>query len=84
MTPIHAPITIYAEKNVLNMELTHLATKPININSPCINICVIDADTGFCFGCFRTIDEISDWQALTPEQKLDLLRELSDRGASDN
>ena len=61
------------------MELNKAMSKTININSPCINICVIDAETGFCSGCFRTIEEISGWQRLTPEQKLDLLHELTDR-----
>ena len=29
--------------------------------SPCINICVIDEETGFCAGCQRTIEEITGW-----------------------
>jgi len=44
---------------------------------------VINAETGFCSGCFRTIAEISRWQALTPEQKIELLRELTDRRTLD-
>ncbi|MDH3511955.1 MAG: DUF1289 domain-containing protein [Gammaproteobacteria bacterium] len=51
----------------------------LNIDSPCINICVFNAETGFCSGCFRTIDEISDWQKLTPEQRIELLRQLNER-----
>jgi len=51
----------------------------VNINSPCINICVINPDTGFCSGCYRTIDEISQWQKLTPRQKIELLDELAER-----
>jgi predicted Fe-S protein YdhL (DUF1289 family) len=44
---------------------------------------VINAESGFCSGCFRTIAEISRWQALTPEQKIKLLRELTDRRTLD-
>lgn len=29
--------------------------------SPCINICKMDAQTGLCLGCFRTIEEITVW-----------------------
>ncbi len=31
------------------------------IQSPCINICKMDAASGLCLGCFRTIDEITVW-----------------------
>jgi len=30
-------------------------------------------------GCYRTIDEISQWQKLTPGQKIELLDELAER-----
>lgn len=29
--------------------------------SPCISVCVMDADSGWCRGCYRTIDEIVGW-----------------------
>lgn len=28
-------------------------------DSPCIQICQIDADHDICIGCFRTLDEIA-------------------------
>ncbi|MDB5704026.1 MAG: hypothetical protein JWN66_1142 [Sphingomonas bacterium] len=31
------------------------------IDSPCVNICVMDDATGLCTGCARTIDEIAGW-----------------------
>ena len=31
------------------------------VPSPCINICLMDASTGWCTGCMRTIDEIATW-----------------------
>jgi predicted Fe-S protein YdhL (DUF1289 family) len=34
-------------------------TRPVR--SPCISVCRIDADTGLCAGCQRTLDEIADW-----------------------
>ena len=29
--------------------------------SPCINVCRMDASSGWCEGCLRTIDEIAGW-----------------------
>lgn len=31
------------------------------IESPCVNICQIDATTGWCVGCGRNLDEIAGW-----------------------
>ncbi|MEQ1952618.1 DUF1289 domain-containing protein [Mesorhizobium sp. CN2-181] len=39
------------------------------MESPCILVCSIDMKTGYCFGCGRTRDEISEWIAMTPEQR---------------
>lgn len=33
------------------------------IDSPCVNICEMDAATGLCVGCARTIDEIAGWSS---------------------
>ena len=39
-------------------------TVPIRrIDSPCVNICEMDATTGLCLGCARTIDEIAVWSS---------------------
>ncbi|RZJ15111.1 MAG: DUF1289 domain-containing protein [Haliea sp.] len=32
-----------------------------NVPSPCISVCRMDAATGWCEGCFRTLDEIAAW-----------------------
>ena len=31
------------------------------VPSPCISVCRMDAATGLCEGCFRTLDEIGQW-----------------------
>ena len=33
----------------------------VPVASPCINLCQMDAATGLCQGCLRTIDEIISW-----------------------
>jgi uncharacterized protein len=37
------------------------------IETPCIKICVVDPETGFCIGCGRTRGEIGGWLGLSPE-----------------
>jgi predicted Fe-S protein YdhL (DUF1289 family) len=37
--------------------------------SPCINVCRMDASTGWCEGCLRTIDEIAGWSLFDDDAK---------------
>lgn len=37
---------------------------PRAIRSPCVQVCEMDAATGWCLGCFRTIEEIASWTAM--------------------
>lgn len=37
--------------------------------SPCIGVCSMDDSTGFCQGCYRTMDEIQQWWDLDNAQK---------------
>ena len=46
------------------------------VGSPCTSVCTIDAETGLCVGCYRTLDEIAGWIDLPAEQKRALLATL--------
>jgi uncharacterized protein len=46
------------------------------IQSPCINVCVIDAGTGLCTGCSRSLDEIARWAAMTDAERQRIMYEL--------
>jgi hypothetical protein len=37
--------------------------------SPCIGVCTMDASTGWCEGCLRTIDEIAGWSLFDNDEK---------------
>jgi uncharacterized protein len=39
------------------------------VPSPCISVCRMDAASGLCEGCFRTIEEIAAWSGLDDEGK---------------
>jgi predicted Fe-S protein YdhL (DUF1289 family) len=39
------------------------------VASPCINVCQMDAVTGWCAGCLRNLDEITVWSRLDEDAK---------------
>lgn len=47
--------------------------------SPCISVCRMDAASGWCEGCLRTLDEIAAWSLLDDEGKRAVWVELSRR-----
>ncbi len=49
------------------------------VASPCINICRMDAASGWCEGCLRTLDEIATWGGLDDAGRLAVLRHLPAR-----
>lgn len=53
------------------------------MKSPCIKVCKTAPDTGFCIGCFRTIDEIRLWTKMTEIQKLNIMYILEKRRAEE-
>jgi hypothetical protein len=61
----------------MNRGLRDVAEVP----SPCISVCVIDAPTGLCAGCYRTLDEIAGWMGLSADQRRQLLALIAQRRA---
>ena len=49
------------------------------IESPCISLCEIDADSGQCLGCARTLDEIAHWGSSKPEWRAAVMAALPAR-----
>lgn len=33
----------------------------VPVSTPCIKVCIMDAPSGLCQGCGRTLDEIGRW-----------------------
>lgn len=54
---------------------------PAGVPSPCINLCQMDPATGWCLGCHRTIDEITNWGRLDDSSKQHILLRLPLRRA---
>ncbi len=51
------------------------------IASPCTKVCRMDAATGWCEGCLRTIDEIAAWTALDDAGRCAVWARLAERRA---
>ena len=49
------------------------------VPSPCINVCRMDAASGWCEGCLRTLDEIAAWGQLDDATKRSVLLQLRER-----
>ncbi len=49
------------------------------VASPCINVCRMDAASGYCEGCRRTIEEIARWSAYSAMEKRAVLARLPAR-----
>lgn len=49
------------------------------VPSPCTQVCTIDAATGWCLGCARTLDEIAAWGAADDRTKAAILARLPAR-----
>jgi predicted Fe-S protein YdhL (DUF1289 family) len=49
------------------------------VPSPCINVCRIDAHSGLCAGCRRTLDEIAAWSRLDDAGKRVVWAQLARR-----
>ncbi len=47
--------------------------------SPCINVCRMDAATGWCEGCLRTLDEIAAWGQQGEAERCQVLARLPAR-----
>ena len=59
------------------MTVTEMRDPP----SPCTNVCRMNARTGLCEGCLRTIEEIAAWSRMSPQEKRAVLAQLPARGA---
>lgn len=49
------------------------------IESPCIGVCSVNPVTGYCYGCSRTQQEMTEWWTMSDTEKLKLIEELEKR-----
>jgi len=44
--------------------------------TPCIGVCQIDKETKICYGCDRSIEQISQWINYSHEKRMKIMKEL--------
>lgn len=49
------------------------------IDSPCIQVCVIHPTERICTGCLRSIDEIGAWSRFSDEERKAIMEDLPSR-----
>ena len=54
---------------------------PKSIATPCVQVCLVDGQSGLCLGCFRTLGEIGGWMRLSEAERAALIAELPTRRA---
>ena len=47
--------------------------------SPCVNVCQLHPEKGYCVGCLRTLDEIAGWLDMQDKEKREVLAKLDQR-----
>lgn len=69
---------------LVQRQLQALAALPEGrpVPSPCNSVCRIDAASGLCQGCLRTLDEIAGWGTLDDAAKRAVWAALGDRAAA--
>jgi predicted Fe-S protein YdhL (DUF1289 family) len=48
------------------------------VQSPCIENCCLN-DEKICLGCFRSIEEITQWQQMNDKMRLEVLHKAENR-----
>ena len=51
----------------------------MTIPSPCTHVCRMSAQTGWCEGCYRTLDEITHWATADDAYKQRVWAEIDQR-----
>jgi predicted Fe-S protein YdhL (DUF1289 family) len=49
------------------------------VETPCVNVCLLDSEVGLCVGCSRTIEEIAGWAAMTDGERCAIMAALPAR-----
>ena len=52
---------------------------PRPIRTPCVQVCVVDGESGLCLGCYRTLQEVAGWAAFSDAEREALMAALPGR-----
>lgn len=49
------------------------------MDTPCVDICIMDQPSGLCVGCGRTLDEIACWSRIGVAERRRIMSGLAQR-----
>jgi predicted Fe-S protein YdhL (DUF1289 family) len=49
------------------------------LETPCVNVCLLDSESGLCVGCGRTMDEIAGWAQMSDGERRAIMAALPAR-----
>ncbi len=56
--------------------MTNMIWKRNEVESPCVQICVMHPFERICTGCYRTIDEIARWSKMDSSERAEIMQDL--------
>ncbi len=56
-----------------------MSAPPRPIVTPCVQVCIVDGESGLCLGCFRTLGEVAGWARLDDVARAAVMAELPAR-----
>lgn len=59
--------------------MTNMIWKRNEVESPCVQICVVHPNERICTGCYRTIDEITRWSKMDSSERAEIMNDLPAR-----
>jgi uncharacterized protein len=59
--------------------LKDLGPRGTALDTPCVNICLLDPATGACLGCGRTLAEIASWASMSDAERRAVMAALPAR-----
>ncbi len=68
--------------DLLGERARQIAGSSTPVPSPCISVCRMDAGSGLCLGCLRSIEEICDWSAMDEQARRAVWRLIDQRGSA--
>ncbi len=54
----------------------------VPVPSPCVSVCRMDAASGLCAGCLRSLDEIAAWATLPDAARRDVWARIAQRAGA--
>ena len=54
----------------------------VALETPCIGVCMINAEDERCHGCYRTLDEIASWGSYSAARRRAIMEQLEHRRAA--